>query len=87
MTTLDDSLRDELGYFREHKDELLRTAAGQFALIHGRELVGTFTTFGEAYAEGVRRFGNVPMLIRRIQAEDPSEQAPAFLHGLLRPGA
>jgi hypothetical protein len=84
MSAPDESLKDELGYFQERKDELLKQFRGQFALIRGRELFGTFTTYAEAYEAGVKMFGNAPMLIRRIAEEEPMEQAPALMHGLLR---
>lgn len=35
-------LKEELAFFSEKKDELLRTHPGQFALIKGRTLIGVF---------------------------------------------
>ncbi|TMA36010.1 MAG: hypothetical protein E6J79_13985 [Deltaproteobacteria bacterium] len=80
----DDALREELAYFEEQKPELLKHHLGQFVLIKGRELLGTFTKLEEAYAEGVRRLGNVPMLIKQVVPEEPVHHVPAFTHGLLR---
>ena len=84
MGAPDESLKEEVEYFQERKEELLQKSQGQFALIRGRELLGTFTTYAEAYEAGVERFGNAPMLIRRITKEDPTEQVPALMHGLLK---
>lgn len=80
-------LSEELSFFEEKRAEWLQLYPGQFVLVKGRELVGTFTTFQEAYAEGVKRFGNVPMLIRQVLPNDPVEQAPALMHGLIRVNA
>ena len=82
-----DILSDELGFFEEKRAEWLKLYPGQFALVKGRELVGTFTTFQEAYSAGVKRFGNAPMLIRQVIPTDPVEQAPALTHGLIRVNA
>ena len=59
-------LEAELKVFSEHKDEWLSIYRNQFALIKGEELLGTFTTHDEAYAEGIRRIGNQPFLIKQI---------------------
>lgn len=77
-------LKAELGFFQEMKGEWLKHHNGQFALVRGRQLVGVFTTFQEAYSAGVKQFGNVPMLIRQVLPSDPVEQAPALMHGLIR---
>ncbi len=79
-----DALIDELAYFEQLKPELLREHAEQFALIKGRALLGTFATMEEAYAAGVKRLGNVPMLIKQVLPEDPVHQFPALEHGLMR---
>jgi hypothetical protein len=83
MDAQKDVLGVELAYFDERKVELLASSEGQFALIHGRDLAGTFTTFGEAYTAGIQRFGNVPMLIKQITREEPRDHLPAFQHGLI----
>jgi len=79
-----DVLIDELAYFEELKPELLRRYAEQFALIKGRTLLGMFPTDEEAYAEGVKRLGNAPMLIKQVLPEDPVHHFPALEHGLMR---
>jgi len=65
-------LREELAFFNEKKDELLRTDPGQFALIKGRTLIGVFATREEAYTEGVQRFCGesflVPLLAYSLRA-------------------
>src|SRR5437868_10475727 len=59
-------LEEEVAFYNARKAEWLRLYEGRFALIKGRELVGTFATLEEAYEHGLSRFGNVPMLIRQI---------------------
>jgi hypothetical protein len=65
-------LTTELFYFSQSEDYYRRHYAGRYILIHGSTFYGSFTTEGEAYAEGVKQFGNVPMLIKRVIS--PSEK-------------
>jgi hypothetical protein len=81
MTSM--ALELELAYFEEHRQELLQHHEGKFALVKGRELVGTFTTFAEAFEAGVARFGNVPFLIKPVTAAESLAQAPALYTGVL----
>jgi len=66
----DIGLREELETFEAHRDELVGNANEQFALIRGRDLVGTYATERDAIAEGYRRFGNVPFLVKQVSATD-----------------
>jgi len=75
-------LREELAFFNEKKDELLRTHPGQFALIKGRELLGVFPARQAAYAEGVQRFGGEYFLVHQIVEIEPIEQVPLIAHSL-----
>ncbi len=84
MAHIDSPLAEELAFFEEQKGQLLAHNRSQFALIKGRTLHGTFTTFEEAYKEGVRLFGNTPMLIRQIVENEPQVRAPALMLGILR---
>jgi hypothetical protein len=84
MTPSDSPLAEELAFFEDQKDQLLQHNKGHFALIKGRKLHGTFTTFEEAYKEGVRLFGNAPMLVRQIVENEPQVRAPALMLGILR---
>jgi len=76
----------ELEYFHAHRGELVASYRGKFALIKGGELIGAFDTDENAYRAGVARFGNTPLLIRRITAEDEDQPArfPALTVGLIR---
>jgi hypothetical protein len=45
----------------------------RFALVHGTELVGSYESESDAISEGYRRFGNVPFLVKRVEASDAPE--------------
>lgn len=77
-------LEVELRYFESKKDELLRHHEGKFALVVGEELLGVFDGREEAYKAGLERRGNVPMLIKQVSSEEPTETLPALTLGLLR---
>lgn len=76
-------LETELAFFEQQLPELLRHHAGKFVLIKESELAGVFDTIQAAYAAGLTRFGNVPMLIRQVLPVQPKVTAPALLHGVL----
>jgi hypothetical protein len=55
------------------QEQLLRDHRGKIALIHGDEVVGVFSTVGEALLEGYRRFGLVRMVAREIVEDEGPE--------------
>ena len=73
-------LTTELETFAAKKNELLATASGKYALIHGTELAGTFDTENDAINEGYQRWGNVPFLVKQIVEV---EQAANFVSNLV----
>ena len=60
------ALETEHRVFDKHRDELARHHEGQFVLVKGDELVGRFSTFDEAYAQGLTQFGLQLFLVKRI---------------------
>lgn len=64
-------LERELTAYERLRTELVRDHDGEFALVHGDALVGVFPSETAAIDEGYRRFGKVPLLVRRIAAVDP----------------
>lgn len=76
------TLSEENAFFEAQKEALLKTHEGQFALVSGQELLGTYTTEAEAYQAGLARLGNRPFLIRQIRSEEPPLQAPVLFVGL-----
>ena len=74
----------ETAYYEEHARDLLLTYPSRFLLIHGDKLVGAYGSHSEAVAEGVRRYGRGPFLVRRTGDEAIVETAPALTLGLLQ---
>ena len=60
----------ELAAWEEHRDELVRTAAGQWVLIREGQVVGAFPDEKKAFDHGYRQYGLVPFLVRRITEQD-----------------
>ena len=84
MSVSGDELNEEQSFYVEKKAELLKAHEGKYALIKGRALLGVFDSPSAAYEEGVKRLGNVPMLIVRVQKEEPRAWIPALQLGLTR---
>jgi len=78
-----DVLREELAFFEEKRHELVKTYLGKFALVKGRNLIDTFTTFPEAYTKGVELFGLEPFLVKPILPEEPKHAVPVLSLHLL----
>ena len=74
----------ETAYYDEHARELLLAYPNRFLLIHGDELIGTYESHAEAVADGVRRYGRGPFLVRRTGDEELVLTAPALTLGLLQ---
>jgi hypothetical protein len=47
---------------------MVKEHEGEFVLIKGTEIVGFFADDSSALREGYRRFGVVPLLVKRITA-------------------
>ena len=77
-------LEKERQYFTEHRAELLARYPDKFVVIKDTELVGAFNTIEEALAEGARRFGLQPFLVRRVTESDETINIPALTLGILR---
>lgn len=77
------TLDQELKYFSEHRDELLKACGGQFVLVKGATLVGAFTTEQEAYRAGLEKFGNEAFLIKKVAPEEEVAHFPALVLGLV----
>ncbi len=60
------TLQRELETYAAHRDELLATVEGTFVLIRGDQVAGTYSSQTDAIAEGYRRFGNVPFLVKQV---------------------
>ena len=76
-----DVLKRELATLKKERARLEREHMGEFVLIHGTKVVGTFDTFEKAATDGLYRFGRKPFLIRRVGA-NTIEIPAAVLYGL-----
>ena len=77
------ALEEELRFYESKKPELLQRYKGQFALIKGSELIGTFTTQQEAFQAGITTLGNQSFLIKEIKEVDDVLQYPALVVGMI----
>lgn len=79
-------LATELATFNARRQELVAGSDGQYVLIKGEEILGTFPNQMAAVNEGYERLGNVPFFTREIRKVDraplslgfPSIEIPAF---------
>ena len=76
-------LDTELAYFESIKADLLKHHEGKFALIVGEEQLGIFDNPEDAYTYGIEQKGNIPMLIKKIQSDEPIDYIPAMVLGLI----
>jgi hypothetical protein len=66
------TLRPELGVYDANRETLLRDHPGEWVVIYGDELLGTYPTEEAAVDAGYGRYGLVSFLCRQITAEpDP----------------
>ncbi len=76
-------LEKELSKFEEIKSDLLKNHEGKFALIYREDFIGAFDTPDNAYAEGVKRFGREPFLIKKISASEETYRNYSLMLGLM----
>ena len=76
-------LERELRYFESIKDDLLKRYDGKYVLIKGENLIDVFSSFEDAYKEGVKRFGNSPFLIKKVEKIEPIEEVPSLSLGVI----
>lgn len=81
--TTQNVLAEEMKYFEANKQEWLNSYRGQFVLVKGSELIGTFTTQEEAYKKGVEKFNNEPFLIKQVIEQETTASVPALTIGLI----
>jgi len=76
-------LEEERHFYDERLPDLLATHPGQFVLIKGPQLIGTYNSQEEALAEGGRRFGLSSFLVRQVLQDQPEVKIPALTLGVL----
>jgi len=78
-----EELSVELELFDAKRSEWLVRHEGKYVLVKGNEVVGFFESAETAFENGIDRWGNVPMLIKRVLPDDPIESIPALHFGLI----
>ena len=52
-------------------------------LIKGEKFFGSFDNVEDAYQAALNELGNVPVLIKKVTAEEETEELPALTVGIL----
>ncbi len=66
-------LDQELETYERHRERLLQDSEGKYVLIYRDDVITVFESKNDAIAEGYRRLGNVPFLVKEIvQVEIPA---------------
>jgi hypothetical protein len=76
-------LAEERKFFAEQQSEWKKAHAGKFVLVKGKQLIGTFNRAEDAVAEGARRFGTEPFLVRNVEQTENEVYIPALALGIL----
>ena len=72
------ALEKELATYNANLPEL-KAQAGKYVLIHGEEVVDTFSAYDEALKEGYEKFGLEPFLVKRIEAVEQAHFISRFV--------
>ncbi|MGC9087746.1 MAG: DUF5678 domain-containing protein [Conexivisphaera sp.] len=78
-----EALLRDLEAYEGMKDELLRKYRDKVVAIKDGELVGVYEDEAQAYEDVVRKYGLVPVLIKRVEEVEELADMPAYVHGLL----
>ncbi len=65
------ALEKELETYKKKLSELKAQHEGKFVLIHGEDVVDTFSTYEDAIKSGYQKFKSEPFLVKRIHAIEP----------------
>ena len=79
----DNVLINELKTYERLKEELLKKYEGKVVVIKNGKLIGVYESEEEAFKEVVKKYGPVPVLIKRVVRKEQPEQIPAYTYGLL----
>lgn len=77
-------LEQERAFYAEQLHAWLNLYPGRIVLVKDDHLIGVYDTVDQALAEGARRFGLAPFLVRRVESEQSEIHVPALTLGLLR---
>ena len=78
-------LEKERQVFSDKHSELISRYLGLFVVIKDEEIIGAVNTMDEVLAEGARRFGLQPFLVRQVtESINETVDIPALTLGILR---
>lgn len=77
------ALEKELATYKARLDEL-KPDAGRFVLIHGDDVIGTFSSYDDALREGYAKFVLAPFLVKRIDATEQAHFISRFVSPVSR---
>jgi len=75
---MSDSLKEEIEYFEEKKQELLSKYSGKFVVIKGTEIILFSPTFEKAYEGAISKIGDVSFLIKEVIEKERIEDLPTL---------
>lgn len=71
-------LERELATYREKLPDLVRHE-GEYVLIHGDIIAGTFVSYQDALRQGYRQFGLKPFLVKQILSTERVHYVTRFI--------
>lgn len=73
-------LEKEYEIYKKNKEKLLVENIGKFVLIKDMRIVDIYVSYEDALKSGLKEFGNIPFLIKKIERE---EEVNFFYHGVV----
>lgn len=65
-------LKVEMELYEAHKAEWLENHRNEFVVVKGKEILGFFASFYEAYSAGAAKYGTATdFLVKRVVAQEP----------------
>jgi hypothetical protein len=78
------ALEKEMQTYSEKLPELKSEHEGKFVLIHGDEVVDTFSSYDDAIKAGYAKFGLSPFLVKQIRTVEKVQFISRFVDPCLR---
>lgn len=73
MVEKENLLKDEVALYLKEKSRLVAESNGKFVLIHKNTIEGIFESQTDAINVGIKKFGNAPFLVKKIEEIDQSQ--------------
>jgi hypothetical protein len=66
------ALEKELETYKKNLADLKGQHEGKYVLIHGEQVVDTFSTYEDAIKSGYQQFKNDPFLVKKVHVMEPT---------------